>query len=147
MDESAFRYRGWCVVFACFVMAVFGYGLGFYGNGVYLAELTTGAAGGGPKLATSTVSAAMTLYHFVSAFLVIFVSDAMARLGPRLVAGMGATALALALYLISRVSSGGSFCRLSGNIACLGGTHQRRNRQYLGPMVHGQARACHLTCN
>jgi hypothetical protein len=67
--------------------------------------LTTGTASGEPKLTTSTVSAAMTLYHFVSALLVIFVSDAMARLGPRLVAGIGATALALALYLISRVSS------------------------------------------
>jgi cyanate permease len=105
MDESSARYQGWRVVLGCFVMALFVYGLGLYGHGVYLAELTTATAAGAAKLTTSTVSAATTLYYLVSALLVVFVSDAIARLGPRLVTGGGAVALALSVYLISRIST------------------------------------------
>ena len=38
-DESSPRYRGWRVVFACFVMAALAWGFGFYGHAFYLAEL------------------------------------------------------------------------------------------------------------
>ena len=38
--ELSYRYRGWRVVAGCFLMAMFGWGLGFYGHSVYLAELT-----------------------------------------------------------------------------------------------------------
>jgi MFS family permease len=105
MDERSFRYRGWRVTLACFTMALFGYGLGLHGHGVFLAELTTGLAAGAPKLTTSIVSAATTLYYLVSALLVVFVSDAITRLGPRLVTTMGAVALALSASLISRIKA------------------------------------------
>src|SRR5207237_232171 len=38
-DERSLRYEGWRVVFALFTFAVFAWGLGFYGHGIYLAEL------------------------------------------------------------------------------------------------------------
>jgi MFS family permease len=90
MDEFSLRYRGWRVVLACFLMAVFGWGLGFYGHSVYLAELTR--LHGWPA---ALISSASTLYYLVSATLVVFVSDAVQRLGPRTVAVAGIAAFAL----------------------------------------------------
>jgi hypothetical protein len=90
MDESSIRYRGWRVVIAGFIMTFFGFGFGFYGHSVYLAELTTRARDETPIFATSTVSAAVTVSYLVSALLIVFVSDAVARLGPRLFAVVGA---------------------------------------------------------
>jgi cyanate permease len=92
-------------VIACFTMTLFGFGFGFYGHSVYLAELTMGQGGNAPKLATSTVSAATTAYYLLSALLIMFVSDAIARLGPRLVATTGVVMLALSLALVSRINS------------------------------------------
>ena len=40
--ENIRGYRGWRVVGACFVMALFAWGVGFYGHSVYLAEFTIG---------------------------------------------------------------------------------------------------------
>ena len=31
-DESSFRYDGWRIVVVCFLLATFGWGLGFYGQ-------------------------------------------------------------------------------------------------------------------
>ena len=39
VNEASPRYVGWRVVFACYVAAVFCWGFGLYGHGVYLAEL------------------------------------------------------------------------------------------------------------
>ncbi len=39
IDESSFRYQGWRIVAVCFLLATFGWGLGFYGQSVYVAEL------------------------------------------------------------------------------------------------------------
>ena len=38
IDEASFRYDGWRIVVVCFLVATFGWGLGFYGQSVYLAE-------------------------------------------------------------------------------------------------------------
>ena len=105
MDEGSLRYPGWRVVIACFTMTLFGFGFGFFGHSLYLAELTMREAGNAPKLAISTVSAATTTYFLLSALLIMFVSDAIARLGPRLVATAGALMLALSLALVSRIKS------------------------------------------
>ena len=67
-DERSPAYVGWRVVFALFMFAVFAWGLGFYGHGVYLAELQR--AKGWP---TSLISTATTLYYLSSIGLVIFV--------------------------------------------------------------------------
>ena len=37
--KSSLRYDGWRIVVVCFLLATFGWGLGFYGQSVYVAEL------------------------------------------------------------------------------------------------------------
>jgi len=93
LDETSARFPGWRVVIVCFVMAVFSWGFGFYGQGVYLAELSR--LHGWP---ISTIATASTAYYLLSAVLVIFVSDAVARLGARrfLVCGIACLAVATA---------------------------------------------------
>jgi len=86
-------------------MTLFGFGFGFYGHSVYLAELTMHEGRTATKLATSTVSVATTLYYLLSAVLIVFVSDAIAKFGPRLVATAGTMMLALSLILVSRITS------------------------------------------
>jgi MFS family permease len=97
VGETSPRYRGWRVVLACFAVALFCWGLGLYGHGVYIAELN--------RLhgwSTALISGAVTLFYLVTAILVVFVNDAMARFGPRrlMLAGaccFGAAVAALAL--------------------------------------------------
>lgn len=98
-DERSLRYEGWRVVFACFVMATFSWGLGFYGHGIYLAELQR--AKGWP---TSLISTATTLYYLSGSILVIYVADILHRLGPRLMLVSGASLFALAVVGIAYVS-------------------------------------------
>ena len=38
-NEASLRYDGWRIVVVCFLLATFGWGLGFYGQSVYVAEL------------------------------------------------------------------------------------------------------------
>jgi len=89
LDESSRRYLGWRIVFACFVMAALVWGFGFYGHGFYLAELQR--RHGWPA---SLIASASTLYYLFSALLVVFISDAIRRLGVRACALTGAFALA-----------------------------------------------------
>ncbi len=39
IDETSIRYEGWPIVAVCFLIATFAWAGGFYGQGVYLAEL------------------------------------------------------------------------------------------------------------
>ncbi|WP_315835925.1 MFS transporter [Bradyrhizobium prioriisuperbiae] len=78
VDESSIRYGGWRVVLICFLMAAFAWALGFYGQGVYLAELKR--SHGWP---TATISTATTFFYLFSAVLVVFVSDGIRALGLR----------------------------------------------------------------
>jgi MFS family permease len=98
-DERSLRYEGWRVVFACFVMATFAWGLGFYGQGIYLAELQR--AKGWP---TSLISTATTLYYLSGSLLVVYVSDILHRLGPRLMLISGASLFALSVAGVAYVS-------------------------------------------
>ena len=93
-DETSLRYPGWRIVAVCFVMATFSWGLGFYGQSVYLPELQ--------RLhgwQTSWISSATTLYYLTGAALVVFVGDAIAKVGARtcLIAGVLTMATAAAL--------------------------------------------------
>lgn len=87
------------MIFACFVVATFSWGLGFYGHGVYLAELQR--AKGWP---TSLMSSATTLYYLSGSLLVIYVSDILQRLGPRSMLLAGAVLFSLAALGIAYVS-------------------------------------------
>ena len=98
--ETSLRYPGWRVVLVCFVTAVFSWGFGFYGQGVYLAELQQ--LRGWPAALIATAS---TAYYLFSAVLVVFAGDAIARLGPRRFLIGGIACLAAAAALIGRVAA------------------------------------------
>jgi len=86
-------------------MTFFGFGFGFYGHSVYLAALTIGDGAEAPRLAVSTVSTAVTVYFLTAAAIMVFISDLVARLGPRLFAAIGAVMMGLSLFLIARIRS------------------------------------------
>jgi predicted MFS family arabinose efflux permease len=91
IDESSIRYDGWRIVAVCFLVATFGWGLGFYGQSVYVAELHR--LHGWPA---SLISSGTTLFYLFGALLVVFVSEAIRTFGPRncLLAGVCAMAAA-----------------------------------------------------
>ena len=99
-DEASPRYAGWRVVSACFIIAVFCWGFGLYGHGVYLAEFQR--LHGWPA---SLISGAASAYYLLSAALVVFISDVMARLGPRRVVLSGTCCLATAVFLLAFVTA------------------------------------------
>ena len=105
MTESSMHYPGWRVVIACFAMTFFGFGYGFYGHSVYLAALTIRDGTDSPRLAVSTVSTAVTIYYLASAAIMVFISDLIARIGPRLFAAIGAVMMGVSLVLIARIRS------------------------------------------
>jgi predicted MFS family arabinose efflux permease len=97
IDETSIRYDGWRIVLVCFLLATFGWGLGFYGQSVYVAELHR--LHGWPA---SLVSGGTTFFYLFGAALVAFVSEAIRAFGPRncLLAGtfaMAAAAVAIGL--------------------------------------------------
>jgi MFS family permease len=89
MRERPDVFHGWYVVGCAFVVAVCGFGFGFYGPGLYLASIHL--AHGWP---VGLVSAAVALHFFLGAVWTIFIGDAIDRLGPRSVVLGGALALA-----------------------------------------------------
>ena len=97
-EEASPRYAGWRVTFVCFVMAIFSWGLGFYGHGIYLAELRR--LNGWPA---SLISGATTAYYLFSAFLVVFVSDAIGRLGLRTFVLLGVACFGASTAMVGTV--------------------------------------------
>jgi MFS family permease len=99
-DESSARYEGWRIVAVCFLVATFGWGLGFYGQSVYLAELHR--LRGWP---TTLISTATTFFYLFGAVLVAFISEAMRSFGPRNCLLGGVVAMAAAAALIGEVTA------------------------------------------
>ena len=99
-DEASFRYEGWRVVVVCFIVASFAWGVGFYGQGVYLAELQR--IHGWPA---SLISTATTFYYLFSSLLVVFVSEGIRKLGPRTFLISGICCMAAGAALVGQVSS------------------------------------------
>lgn len=81
--------QAWRVVWTAFVVAVFGWGVGFYGPGVYLAALHR--LHGWP---VATLSIAVTSHFLVSAILITALPDAYRRFGMAPVTIVGAIATA-----------------------------------------------------
>jgi MFS family permease len=100
LDEASLRYSGWRVVLICFLMAMFAWALGFYGQGVYLAELQR--AHGWPA---SLISTATTFFYLFSALLVVFVNDAIRMLGVRVFLASAVSCMALATVLFGLVDA------------------------------------------
>lgn len=99
-DESSPHYPGWRVVAVCFVVATACWGFGLYSHGIYLVELR--------RLhgwSAAQISGAATAYYLLTATLVIFVSDAIARLGPRRLLLVGTCFLGSAVALLAFVAT------------------------------------------
>ena len=99
LDETSARYEGWRIVVVCFLVATFGWGLGFYGQSVYVAELHR--LHGWPA---SLVSSGTTFFYLFGALLVAFVSEAIRSFGPRNCLLAGVVAMAVAAVLIGQVT-------------------------------------------
>jgi predicted MFS family arabinose efflux permease len=99
VDETSARYDGWRIVVVCFLVATFGWGLGFYGQSVYLAELHR--LYGWPA---SLISTGTTFFYLFGAVLVVFVSEAVRAFGPRNCLLGGVVAMAVAAVMIGQVS-------------------------------------------
>ncbi len=100
IDETSIRYEGWRIVAVCFLVATFGWAMGFYGQSVYVAELHR--VHGWP---TSLISTATTFFYLFGALLVAFVSEAIRSFGPRNCLIAGVLAMAAATALIGQISS------------------------------------------
>ncbi len=93
------RYHGWWVVFCAFVIALYGWGFGFYGLSLYLVALHN-VHGWSP----GAISTAITFYYVVGAFLVMQVGDAIHRIGARpiVLGGIGLMAMGVAALTFLR---------------------------------------------
>jgi MFS family permease len=98
IDETSIRYDGWRIVAVCFLLATFGWGLGFYGQSVYVAELHR--SHGWPA---SLISSGTTFFYLFGAALVAFVSEAIRAFGPRNCLIAGTFAMAAAAVAIGQV--------------------------------------------
>ena len=99
IDETSARFDGWRIVAVCFLVATFGWGFGFYGQSVYVAELHR--LHGWPA---SLISGGTTFFYLFGALLVAFVSEAIRGFGPRNCLVAGVLALAVAAVLIGQVT-------------------------------------------
>ena len=94
-------YWGWPVVAAAFLVATFGFGLGFYGPGIYLVALKARHG-----WSTGELSSAITMYYVFGAALLFFVVGPLFdRWGARIVVTIGTIAMAcglVALTLLTR---------------------------------------------
>ena len=92
-------FYGWNVVAATFVVALFAFGLGFYGVTVYLATLQRVH-----PWSASAVSAPVTVYYVAGALLSAWIGDVYQRFGPRVVITMGSLAMALGVATLGVVT-------------------------------------------
>jgi MFS family permease len=98
--ETSARYDGWRIVVVCFSVATFGWGFGFYGQSIYVAELHR--LHGWPA---SLISAGTTFFYLFGAVLVAFVSEAVRAFGPRNCLLGGILATAAAAVMIGQVTA------------------------------------------
>lgn len=92
-------FHGWKVVGTAFLVAMFGWGFGFYGAGVYLATLA--------KLhgwAAGTLGAAITGYYLLGGALLTSVPRLIERFGERAVLLAGSVAMAASALAVTRVT-------------------------------------------
>ena len=96
---SARYFYGWNVVGATFLMALFSFGLGFYGISAYVATLQ--------RLhgwSASMVSAPVTVYYVAGALLTMVAGDLYHTWGPRLVVAAGGAAMAVGVAALGVIT-------------------------------------------
>jgi MFS family permease len=93
-------YHGWLVVAAAFLVALYGFGLGFYGPGIYLVALKE--LHGWP---VDELSSAITTYYVLGATLLFFwVGPLFERHGARKMVVVGTVAMACGTMLLAHVT-------------------------------------------
>lgn len=97
--SSLANARGWLVVAACFLVAVYTWGFGFYAHGIYLVELRRSTG-----WTTAFVSLVITAYYIASAVLLPLVAKEMARIGPAAVFLIGLALTAAGLVTLPHVT-------------------------------------------
>jgi MFS family permease len=90
MAPKIARYHGWWVVLCAFVIALYGWGFGFYGLALYLVALNKDWG-----WTPAQISSAITFYYIVGAFLVMQVGDLIQKRGARTVVLIGSGLMAL----------------------------------------------------
>lgn len=98
VPETSIRYEGWRIVVVCFLLAIFGWAFGFYGQSVYVAELHR--LRGWPA---SLISSGTTVFYLFGALLVVFVAEAIKVFGPRMCLIAGTFAMAMAGIAMGQV--------------------------------------------
>jgi len=93
-------YAGWYVVAAAFILAVFGWGLGFYGPPIYLQAVLDRTA-----LSMATVSGAVTFHFVAGAAMVLCLPFLYRRLSVAVVTCLGCMILAAGLFGWARADS------------------------------------------
>ncbi|MDP6563726.1 MAG: MFS transporter [Alphaproteobacteria bacterium] len=91
-------YPGWPIVGACFVMAFFAWGIGFYGHGFYIAALR--ARHGWP---TGLLSAAVAAFWLVGIPAALVIGRLIDRHGSRWIVVLGAVAMGLGSMALGRL--------------------------------------------
>ena len=92
-------YHGWKVVGGAFLIAVFGWGFGFYGIGVFLATLVEQHG-----WTTGSVASAVTVLYLVGAALIAFAASGFERFGPRRVVLIAMVAMGAAAVALTRIT-------------------------------------------
>jgi MFS family permease len=95
-DETSPRYAGWRVVLACFLVALFIFGFGLYGHGVYVAELQR--LRGWPA---DLISGASTLTFLLSSIFAMFTNELLTKFGSKRLVLLGIMALAASTILLA----------------------------------------------
>jgi MFS family permease len=97
---AATFYRGWLVVAAAFLVAMFGFGLGFYGPGIYLVALKARHG-----WSTEEISSAITAYYILGAgLLFLVVGPLFDRWGARPVVTIGTVAIACGVVSLTLIT-------------------------------------------
>jgi MFS family permease len=86
------RFFGWSVAWAAFALAVFAWGIGFYGPSVFLQTLHTSRG-----WSISEISAAITFHFLLSALLIAYLPEIHCKLGIAATSFGGALLMALGL--------------------------------------------------
>jgi MFS family permease len=95
-DETSPRYAGWRVVLACFLVTLFIFGFGLYGQGVYVAELQRLRG-----WSASLISGATTLTFLLSSIFAAFTHELVARFESKRLVLLGIVALAASMILLA----------------------------------------------
>lgn len=96
LEEQSWRYAGWRIVAALFLVQVAMFGFGLYGQGILVAELRR--LNGWP---TGVIATGSTFYLVMGSLLSMFVDDLLRRFGARSLILAGLAALGAGLGLLA----------------------------------------------